>query len=68
MTNCQPPFLKELEQVSVQSFGDGLGGGGEAVTRRSGDTPRGSALDTVTNARNIATSLPTDWGGCSYVR
>ena len=53
MTNCEPPFPKELEHVLLQSFGGGGEVGGEDA-----------ALVMVTNASSIAMSLPKGWGGC----
>ena len=47
MTNCEPPFPKELEQVLLQSFGGGGEDGGEDA-----------ALVVVTNASSTAMSLP----------
>ena len=47
LTNCAPPFPKELEQLLLQSFGGGGEDGGEDA-----------ALVVVTNASSIAMSLP----------
>ena len=51
MTNCEPPFPKELEHVLLQSFGGGGEVGGEDA-----------ALVMVTNASSIAMILPHQGG------